>query len=124
MRNIARPCDVYLFHDDIDKYIEQSTAQTIAVYINSHRRAIVNSVKKHSDNSITGSTTIIKWVRGTTNDNDEAIAKIHALQRTRLLNTNKEKERPVRQPRNSRNLKSEIKSRKNLKFYTVRHSTV
>ena len=76
MRDIARPRDVCLFHKDIDKNIEKSTAQTIAVFISSHRRALLNSVKKYADTLITGTPTIIQWVRGT-NNNDEAIAKIH-----------------------------------------------
>jgi hypothetical protein len=97
MRDIARPSDVCLFHQDIDKYTKESTAQSIAVFISSHRRAILNSVKKYADTAITGTPTIIQWVRGT-NNNDEAIAKIHTLQRSRLINTSKEKERPVRQP--------------------------
>jgi hypothetical protein len=64
MRDIARPSDVCLFHDDIEKYIEQSTAKTIAIFISSHRRAIVNSVRKYADKSLKGATSIINWVRG------------------------------------------------------------
>jgi hypothetical protein len=33
MRDIARPSGMCLFHEDVDKYIDQPTAQTIAVYI-------------------------------------------------------------------------------------------
>jgi hypothetical protein len=92
MRDIAQPSDICLFHNDIGKYIEQSIAQTIAVFISSHRRAIVNSVKKFVGKSLQGATSIINWVRGENNKNDETIDKIHAMQRKRLLNTNKETE--------------------------------
>jgi len=99
MRDIARPSDVCLFHDDIEKYIEQSTAKTIAIFISSHRRAIVNSVKKYADKSLQGATSIINWVRGDNNNNDAAIDRIHTKQRNTLLHRRKEIERPERQSR-------------------------
>jgi hypothetical protein len=97
MRDISRPSDVCLFHDDIEKYIEQSTAKTIAIYISSHRRAIVNSVKKYADKSLQGATSILTWVRGENTENDAAIGRIHTKQRNTLLNKKKDIERPERQ---------------------------
>jgi hypothetical protein len=91
MRNISRPSDVCLFHEDIDTYIEESTAQTVAVFISSHRRAIVNSVKKYADKSLKGATSIINWVRGDNNKNDAAIIRMHKKQRNKLLNRRKER---------------------------------
>jgi hypothetical protein len=98
MRDIARPSNVCLFHDDINTYIDQSTAKTIAIYISSHRRAIIKSVQRFVDTSLQGVTSILQWVRGAITDNNRAISKIHTGQRQRLLNT-KEIERPVQQSR-------------------------
>jgi hypothetical protein len=96
MRDIARPSDVCLFHDDIEKYIEQSTAKTIAIFISSHRRAIV---KKYAAKSLQGATLIINWVRGENTKNDAAIDRIHTKQRNTLLHRRKEIERPEQQSR-------------------------
>jgi hypothetical protein len=52
------------------------------MYISSHRRAIMNSVKNYADISITGSTTIVHWMRGMNHDNDDTIAKIHTFNET------------------------------------------
>jgi hypothetical protein len=46
MKDKARPSDMYLFHENEEEYIEKSTAQTIATWVSSHRRATGNSVKK------------------------------------------------------------------------------
>jgi len=96
MRDVARPSDVCLFHDDVEKYIEQSTSKTIAIFISSHRRAIINSVRKYADRSLHGATSILNWVRGDNNENDAAIKRIHTKQRNTLLHR-KETERPVKQ---------------------------
>jgi len=102
MRDIARPSDVCLFlclfRDDVEKYIEQSTSKTIAIFISSHRRAILNSVRKYADKSLQGATSILNWVRGDNNENDAALKRIHTKQRNTLLHR-KETERPVKQSR-------------------------
>jgi hypothetical protein len=36
-KNNARPADMGLFHENIDQYIEDSTARTLANYISSHK---------------------------------------------------------------------------------------
>jgi hypothetical protein len=79
MSNTSQPSDVCLFHDDIEAHFGQSSAQTIAIFISSHQRAILNSVRKFAKASITGATTILDWLRG--NENDETIAHIHTRQR-------------------------------------------
>ena len=60
------------------------------MYISSHRRAIMNSVKNYADIPITGSTTIVHWMRGMNHDNDDTIAKIHTLQRNRSTQIKKQ----------------------------------
>jgi hypothetical protein len=37
-----------LFHADIASFLDNSTAQTIAIFISSHRKAIANSVKRYN----------------------------------------------------------------------------
>jgi hypothetical protein len=39
MKDKARPVDRGLFHADIESFLDKSTAQTIATYIGSHRKA-------------------------------------------------------------------------------------
>jgi hypothetical protein len=95
MRDIERPSNVCLFHEDIDTSIDQTTAKTIAIYISSHMRAIIKSVQRFADTSLQGVTSILQ---GATADNNRAISKIHTRQHQRLSNT-KEIEQPVRQSR-------------------------
>jgi predicted alpha/beta-fold hydrolase len=52
------------------KYLDNSTAQTIATYISSHRKAIANSVKKHMTAPQAGVTSVVQWIRGWSNNDD------------------------------------------------------
>ena len=104
MKDIARPSDMFLFHANEEEYIEQSTSQTIASWISSHRKAITNSVKKWASTAQNGSTGIIGWMRGEENNN--AIDRIHARQRQEFLNkerTRKERRKEERRRRRARN---------------------
>ena len=104
MKDIARPNDMFLFHANEEEYIEQSTSQTIASWISSHRKAITNSVKKWASTAQNGSTGIIGWMRGEENNN--AIDRIHARQRQEFLNkerTRKERRKEERRRRRARN---------------------
>jgi hypothetical protein len=80
-----------------------STAQTIATYISSHRKAKVNSVKKYTAASQAGVTPVVQWIRGWSN-NDDIIEKMHAQQRKDLLEIygQKKERRRRRQPSNVR----------------------
>jgi hypothetical protein len=93
LKDKARPIDMGLFHADIEEYLDNSTAPTIATYISSHRNAIKNSVKK----------SVVQWIRGWSN-NDDIIEKMHARQRKDLLETDgrKKERRRRRQPSNVR----------------------
>jgi hypothetical protein len=71
--------DMFLFHANEDEYIEQSTSQTLACWISSHRKEILNSVKKWATTAQSGSTGIIGWMRG--EENNGAKDRIHARQR-------------------------------------------
>jgi hypothetical protein len=105
MKDIARPSDMFLFHVNEEEYIIQSTSQTIASWISSHRKAITNSVKKWAATSQNGLTGIVGWMRG--EEDNKAIDRIHARQRQEFLNeerTGKERRKEERRRRRARNL--------------------
>jgi hypothetical protein len=92
-----------LLHADIEVFLENSTAQTIATYISSQRKAIANSVKIYTAASQAGVTSVVQWIGGWRN-NDDIIEKMHARQRKDLLKTHgwKKERRRRRQPSNVR----------------------
>jgi hypothetical protein len=50
LKDNARPVDMGLFHADIEEFLDNSTAQTIATYISSHRKAIetvLRNIRQH-----------------------------------------------------------------------------
>jgi hypothetical protein len=103
MKDKARPVDMGLLHADIEEFLDNSTAQTIATYISSHRKAIANSVKKYTAASHALVSSVVQWIRGWSN-NDDIIEKMHARQRKDLLGTDgqKKERRRRRQPSNVR----------------------
>jgi hypothetical protein len=103
LKDKARPVDMGLFHADIELFLDNSTAQTIATFISSHRKAIANCVKKYTAASQAGVTPVVQWIRGWSN-NDDIIKKMHAQQRKDLLKTDgrKKERRHRRQPSNVR----------------------
>jgi hypothetical protein len=103
LKDKTRPIDMGLFHVDIEEVLDNSTAQTIATFISSHRNAIANSVKKYTASSQAGVTSVVQWIRRWSN-NDGIIEKMHARQRKDLLKTDgqKKERRRRRQPLNVR----------------------
>jgi hypothetical protein len=92
----AQPVDMGLFHADIEEFLDNSTAQTIATYISSHRNAIANSVKKYTAVSQAGVTSVVQWIKGWSN-NDDIIEKMRARQQKDLHETyGRKKERRQR----------------------------
>ena len=91
MRPNARPSDECLFIDKEDEFIEKSSAKTIATYISSHRRAIINSVKKWAKLSYTGVATISQWA--SRNNSAETMERNNSIRRDRLINDGRKKER-------------------------------
>jgi hypothetical protein len=86
-----------------EEFLDSSTAQTIATYSSSHRKAIANCVEKYTAASQAGVTSVVQWIRGWSNNN-EIIEKMHARQQKYLLETDgrkKERQR-MRQPSNVR----------------------
>jgi hypothetical protein len=94
------PVDMGLFHDNIDQYIEDLTARTLANYISSHSKAIKNSVTKWTKQSEHGVRSIVGWIRGLNETNDAALDRIQQLQRDKLLGDGRKKER--RRQRNNK----------------------
>jgi hypothetical protein len=60
LKDKARPVDMGLFHADIKRFLDKSTAQTIATFISTHRKAISNSVKKYTAASQAGVTLVVQ----------------------------------------------------------------
>jgi hypothetical protein len=89
------------FHADIEEYLDNSTAQTIATYISINRNAIKSSVEKYTAASQAGVTLVVQWLRGWSN-NDDIIEKLHKRQQKDLLETDgrKKERRRRRQPLN------------------------
>jgi NH3-dependent NAD+ synthetase len=75
-KNTARPADMGLFHENIDQYIEDLMARTLANYISSHSKAIKNSVTKWAKQSEHGVRSIVGWIRGLNETNDAALDRI------------------------------------------------
>jgi hypothetical protein len=95
LRDQARPSDMCLFHSDIESYIEQSNAQSIASYISSHKKAIVYSIKKWAVASHVGITSIVDWIRN--NNSSEQIDRIYSRQRSSLTIKNSKSKKGSRE---------------------------
>ena len=79
-----------LFHNDIEEFIDKSTAQTIATFIRSHRRAIAKTVKKYEAASQAGESSVVQRIQGWSNNND-AIERMNTRQRKDILETDSQK---------------------------------
>jgi hypothetical protein len=95
-KNNARPADMGLFHENIDQYIEDSTARALANYISSHSKAIKNRVTKWAKQSEHGVRSIVGWIWGLNDTNDAALDRIQQLQRDNLQGDGRKKERRLR----------------------------
>ncbi|OEU19512.1 hypothetical protein FRACYDRAFT_235569 [Fragilariopsis cylindrus CCMP1102] len=69
LKDKARPVDMGLFHNNIEEFIDKSTAQTIATFIRSHRRAIAKTVKKYEAASQAGESSVVQRIQGWSNNN-------------------------------------------------------
>jgi hypothetical protein len=105
LKEKARPVDMGLFHADIEEFLGKSTAQTIATFISSHRKAIANSVKKHTAASRAGATSVVQWISRWSNNN-KVIERMQARQRKDLLETDGRKKERRRRRRTQRRQKS------------------
>ena len=72
--------------------MDKSTAQTIASFISSHRKAIANIAKKHTAAAASvGLISIVQLIRGC-NINSKATERMQARQRKDMLETDGRKE--------------------------------
>ena len=90
LKDEARPADAFMFHEDVEKFIECSSAKRIATWIKSHRKAIKNSVHKWKESSVRGTRRIIDWMRGS--NTNETITRLFRKRRKRILD-GRQKER-------------------------------
>ena len=63
LQEIARPSDSMLFHQDVEKEIEQGTAANLEGFVAIKTRPIHNSVKKWADRAISGVKSVVGWFR-------------------------------------------------------------
>ena len=75
LRDEARPVDSFLFLNDVEAYIEKSTAATLASYVSTTKRAILKSVKRWARQKKMGVVSIIRWLRRVP-ENEEHIKKL------------------------------------------------
>ena len=83
MKNEARPGDQFLFHDNVNGFIETSSAKRIGSLVCSHRNAIKNSVKKWKESSLRGTTSIVDWIRNV--NSSKIIDRLHHQQHRRWM---------------------------------------
>ena len=75
LRNDTRPVDSFLFLSDVEAYIEKSTANTLASYISTTKRAILKSVKRWEKQKKMGVVSITRWLRRVP-ENEKNIKKL------------------------------------------------
>jgi hypothetical protein len=75
----------------IEEFITTSTANNLATYISSHRKAIMNSVRKWAKSSHSKATSILEWLQQ--HGGTEAIEQIQSRKRKKLLEDNGKKRR-------------------------------
>jgi hypothetical protein len=109
MKDNERPSDMFLFHANEDKYIKQSTSQTLANWISSHRKAITNSVKKWATTAQSGPMGILGWMRG--EENNETINQIHTRQRQEFLNEERTRKERRKEERRRRRVRRDLECR-------------
>ena len=83
LKDDARPGDRFLFHDNVNKFIEKSSAKRIASWVCSHRIAIKNSVNKWRKSSINGTKSILDWI--STVNTSKTISKVYRRQHNRWM---------------------------------------
>ena len=92
MKDKVRPSDSYLFHPDVEEYLEAATASTIANYIVSHRKYILGSVDKWAKKAADKTRSILNWFVPKL---DGGIERLHKTQRDKFIHDayNKKKRR-------------------------------
>ena len=94
-RDDARPGDRFLFHEDVDEFIEKSSAKRIGSWVRSHRIAIKNSVLKWKQSSINGTKNILDWL--STANTTQKIGTVYKGQH-KIWMDGRQKERRRKQP--------------------------
>ena len=86
LQEIARPSDSMLFYQEVEKEIEQGTAETLDGFVAMKTRPIYNSVKKWVDRTISGAKSVIGWFRTGGKENREIIERAENRQRDQFKN--------------------------------------
>ena len=76
LRDSVRPSDDFLFSGNFNRFIKNSTAQQIATWITTSRRAILNSVTKWAEHKKAGIQTVVGWLTLDNPDNTKFFSEL------------------------------------------------
>jgi len=63
MRNLTRTSDEFIFHEDVEQFLEKATATTTANYISTNKRIIKHSIEAAKKQAITNTKNILHWLK-------------------------------------------------------------
>ena len=86
LQEVARPSDVTLFYQDVEKEIEEGTAAKLEGFVAMKTRPIHNSAEKRKDRAISGAKSVIGWVRTGGKKNIEILERNEQRQRNQFKN--------------------------------------
>ena len=87
MKNEARPGDQFLFHDNVNKFIEKTFAKRIGSWVCSHHNAIKNSINKWKESSLCRTKSIVYWICNV--NSTKTIDRLHHHQHKRWMDAKK-----------------------------------
>ena len=82
MRHLTRPSDEFIFHDNVEQFLEKATATTTSKYISTNERIIKHSIKAATKQAITNTKNILHWLKPI---KDGGIAQIQKWRRNKLV---------------------------------------
>ena len=93
----VRPRDKFLFVDNLQDFLENSTPQMLAQHIISHRKAIKHSVRKWKTYNEKGTPSVLDCLGSGNDNNKDKIKDIHERQRKDLMDGRQKERRRTRQ---------------------------
>ena len=89
----VRPRDKFLFQKDLKTFFKDSTSQTLAQYIISHRKAIMHSVKMWKISNENGTPSVLDWLASSIKKNEKVVSNLHEIQRKDLMDGRQKEKR-------------------------------
>ena len=63
MQNLTRPSDEFIFHEDVEQFLEKATATTAVNYISTNKRIIKHIIEAAKKQVITNTKNILHWLK-------------------------------------------------------------